>query len=85
LYTGREYETETGLYYMRARYYSPETGRFISRDPIDVRDDVNLYSYVGNNGVMFVDRFGREKQLLRDIENGNKFTVELVARNLNTK
>jgi RHS repeat-associated protein len=33
-YTGREFDAETGLYYYRARYYDPATGRFISEDPI---------------------------------------------------
>jgi RHS repeat-associated protein len=64
LYTGREYDPELKLYYNRARYYSPDLGRFISRDPIDISDDVNLYGYVGNNGVMFVDLFGREKKII---------------------
>ncbi len=32
-FTGREYDKETGLYYYRARYYDPEIGRFISKDP----------------------------------------------------
>ncbi len=64
LYTGREYDAEIQLYYNRARYYSPDLGRFINRDPIDVADDVNLYAYVGNNGVMFVDRMGLEKVLI---------------------
>ncbi|MBT3726833.1 RHS repeat-associated core domain-containing protein, partial [bacterium] len=50
------------LYYNRARYYSPEMGRFIGRDPIDVGDDVNLYRYCGNNGVRFVDPMGTDKQ-----------------------
>ncbi len=64
LYTGREYDAEIQLYYNRARYYSPDLGRFINRDPIDVADDVNLYAYVGNNGVMFVDRMGLESKPL---------------------
>ncbi|MDD2870417.1 MAG: RHS repeat-associated core domain-containing protein [Candidatus Gracilibacteria bacterium] len=64
MYTGREYDAELKLYYLRARYYSPDLGRFISRDPIDVADDVNLYAYVGNNGVMFVDRRGMAKDLI---------------------
>ena len=34
LYTGREYDMEVSLYFNRARYYNPDTGRFISRDPI---------------------------------------------------
>ncbi|MDD3145055.1 MAG: RHS repeat-associated core domain-containing protein, partial [Candidatus Gracilibacteria bacterium] len=83
LFTGREYERGLKLYYNRARYYNPELGRFISRDPIDISDDVNLYSYVGNNGVNFVDPLGTDsKQLQADINNGNKFVVELVARKL---
>jgi RHS repeat-associated protein len=32
-FTGREYDVETGLYYYRARYYDPHTGRFLSEDP----------------------------------------------------
>jgi RHS repeat-associated protein len=64
MYTGREYDRGLKLYYNRARYYNPQLGRFISRDPIDIADDVNLYAYVGNNSVMFVDRMGTEKILV---------------------
>ncbi len=50
---------QNGLYYMRARYYDAETGRFISEDPIGFAGgDVNLYAYVQNNPVMFVDPSG---------------------------
>ncbi len=48
-----------GFYYMRARYYDPEVGRFISEDPIGFGGgDVNLYVYVKNNPIMFVDPSG---------------------------
>jgi RHS repeat-associated protein len=47
-YTGREYDAETGLNYHRARYYDPNTGRWLSEDPIGTADDANLYRYVGN-------------------------------------
>ncbi len=58
-YTGRERESEFGLYYYRARYYDPLTGRFISRDPLGFgAGDVNLYRYVGNQPVGFKDPFG---------------------------
>jgi RHS repeat-associated protein len=55
LYTGREYDSEINLHYLRARYYDSKIGRFISRDPIDIADDVNLYSYVGNNSINYND------------------------------
>jgi RHS repeat-associated protein len=57
-YTGRENDG-TGLYYYRARYYSPELQRFISRDPIGLSGgDVNFYRYVGNDPVKFRDSLG---------------------------
>lgn len=42
LYTGREYDRGLKLYYNRARYYDPKLARFISRDPIDIADDINF-------------------------------------------
>ncbi len=36
LFAGREFDAETGLYYLRARYYDPAVGRFISSDPLDL-------------------------------------------------
>ena len=48
-----------GLYYMRARYYDPTVGRFISEDPLGFGGgDVNLSAYVRNNPVNWVDPFG---------------------------
>lgn len=39
-YTGRRLDPETGLYYYRARYYSPTLGRFLQTDPIGTKDDL---------------------------------------------
>jgi RHS repeat-associated protein len=48
-----------GLLYMRARYYDPEVGRFINKDPIGFAGgDLNLYAYVSNNPVNWIDPFG---------------------------
>ncbi|NEO34486.1 MAG: RHS repeat-associated core domain-containing protein [Symploca sp. SIO3C6] len=59
LFTGREFDTETGLYYYRARYYNSEIGQFISQDPIGFSgDDSNLYRYVENNPVNMTDPTG---------------------------
>lgn len=41
-FTGRKYDTETGLYYYRARYYDPRLGRFLQTDPVGYADQHNL-------------------------------------------
>jgi RHS repeat-associated protein len=57
-FTGRENDG-TGLYYYRARYYSPRLRRFISEDPIGFAGgDPNLYAYVRNNPVLARDPLG---------------------------
>ena len=57
-FTGRENEGN-GLYYHRARYYSPLFGRFISEDPLRLDGgDINVYAYVGNSPTNFLDPFG---------------------------
>jgi len=60
LFTGEQYDAKArhdagGLYYLRARYYDPAIGRFMSQDPIP---SANLYAYVGNNPVRFTDPRG---------------------------
>lgn len=57
-YTGREYDTESGLYYYRARYYDSMIGRFLSKDPIGLLGGFNTYAYVGGNPLNFIDPFG---------------------------
>jgi RHS repeat-associated protein len=58
-YTVRELDSETGLYNYRARYYDPESGRFISEDPIGFEaGDSNVYRYVGNSPLFYVDPSG---------------------------
>ena len=56
MFTGREWDSETGLYYYRARYYNPMQGRFLSREPLDT--EVNLYTYVENNPLTWGDPWG---------------------------
>jgi len=47
-----------GFVYLRNRWYDPKTGRFLTQDPIGLAGGINLYSYAGNNPVMFTDPFG---------------------------
>ena len=47
-----------GFTYLRNRWYDPQTGRFLTQDPIGLAGGVNLYAYAGNNPVMFTDPFG---------------------------
>jgi len=58
LFTGREFDEETGLYYYRARYYHPEIGRFLQTDPINYGNAMSAYGYCRNNPVIRVDPSG---------------------------
>jgi RHS repeat-associated protein len=57
-FQGREVDWDTGLIYFRARWYNPETGRWLSKDPIRVAGGLNLYVYCANNPVCFNDPYG---------------------------
>jgi RHS repeat-associated protein len=58
-FTGREYDSEIGQYYDRARSYSPTVGRFDSQDPTGfTAGDTNLYRYVGNSPTNGTDPLG---------------------------
>ena len=57
-YTAREFDTETNLYFYRARYYDPSSGRFLSEDPAQFGGAINFYDYVTNNPERFVDPTG---------------------------
>ena len=59
-YTGREFDTETGLHYYRARYYDSVTGRFLQEDPFGFQAGINFYSYVLNNPANFSDPSGMD-------------------------
>ena len=71
-YTGREFDSETGLYYYRARYYDPASGRFLSEDPLKFGAGVDFYAYTSNNPVNLVDPSGLLQVCCRKADIGKK-------------
>jgi RHS repeat-associated protein len=67
-YAGSPFDAGTGLSYMGARYYDPVIGRFMGIDPVGFQEDnvhsFNRYAYANNNPYKFVDRDGREPELI---------------------
>jgi RHS repeat-associated protein len=57
-FTSRELDSQTGLMFYRARWYDPSQGRFVTEDPSGYQSGLNLYSYVGNNPLGWIDPTG---------------------------
>jgi RHS repeat-associated protein len=75
-YTGRELDP-TGLYFYRARYYSPTLQRFISEDPLGLKAGPHAYAYAWNNPINLVDPLGLESgatyKLMFDVDKNGPF------------
>lgn len=84
-YQGQYYDVETKLAYNRFRYYSPETGTYISQDPIGLAGGANLYSYVLDVNV-WLDVFGLAKEFeigtYGSLKGGDNIGDELDAHEL---
>ena len=59
-FSSEYFDEETGLVYYNYRYYNPELGRWISRDPIEEQGGFNLYGMIGNNPLHGWDKLGKE-------------------------
>ena len=71
MFTGREWDSETGNYYYRARYYAPQLGRFLQTDPVVEYGSVsNLYVYVRNNPIIHTDPEGLYAQIIKPMVAG---------------
>jgi RHS repeat-associated protein len=66
-FTGQQWDEDSGLYYLRARYYEPSTGRFTQRDPIFIIAErlqiFNRYAYVNNSPTVYTDPYGLIPQI----------------------
>ena len=68
-------DPETGLLYMRARYYSPSIGRFISRDPIGFDGGINVYAYCEGDPLNYCDPNGNDWKLTIRASNDHAWIV----------
>ena len=76
-YCGEYYDTEAGTYYLRARYYNPRIGRFVSEDP--ARSGLNWYTYCAGNPITYIDPSGYTIYLPGD-EKDNDIILEMLQK-----
>ncbi len=78
-YTGKERDEESGLDYYSARYYASWLGRWLSADPIDINDGLNLYAYSQSNPIIFVDVNGKKSTLYEKLKQER---IRLIKKNV---
>lgn len=73
---GHQYDRESGLYWMRARFYDPETGRFLTEDPIGIAGGMNLYAYAASDPVNAHDPTGTHLECWWEYTPGYTYTSD---------
>jgi RHS repeat-associated protein len=81
-WTGREYDSETGFYYLRARYYDPTQKRFVQEDPIGFSGGSNLYAYANGGPLEGTDPSGMMTDWTK--YNQDQSAAALALANLNS-
>jgi RHS repeat-associated protein len=78
-YRGEQFDSDLGLYYLRARYYNPSTGRFLSRDPEDgkikISATLHKYLYASGDPVNRIDPTGRADFV--EVENVDNVSITM--------
>ena len=83
LFTGREFQPESGLYNYRNRFYHPGVGRFLQPDPIGFQGkDVNWYRYVHNNPVNLIDPYGFFSRGTKDWQSIYRYCISALTQAL---
>jgi RHS repeat-associated protein len=80
LFTGKSFNADVALSYFGARFYDPESGRFITMDP--ARDGVNWYIYCNDSPLKYVDSNGKYARVVVD---GNNISITLPINFTGTK
>jgi len=72
-------DDETGLCYYGYRYYDPSTGRWPNRDPIGEKGGKNIYAFVGNDPIFYVDVLGWGRWNIQIIPSGSFWSVPVIT------
>ncbi|BAX59554.1 RHS repeat-associated core domain-containing protein [Burkholderia stabilis] len=74
-FQGQQVDEETGLHYNRNRYYDPQTGRFVSKDPIGMAGGINVFQYAPNP-VGWIDPLGLSKRCPKCLPSCNDYASQ---------